>query len=104
MSLDIYLTEIKECEVYWANITHNLGEMWNKAGIYDDLYNSKGKKGKDILNNLIIARDKMLMNPEYYKQFNAKNGWGIYDNAIKFLENLIIAIEENPESIINISK
>lgn len=34
MSLDVYLTAVRPTEVFSANITHNLGEMADKAGIY----------------------------------------------------------------------
>lgn len=27
MSLDIYLKEMREVEIHWQNVTHNLGDM-----------------------------------------------------------------------------
>lgn len=33
MSLDVTLTKTKPTEVFWANITHNLNKVAEKAGI-----------------------------------------------------------------------
>jgi hypothetical protein len=38
MSLDVWLTATRPCEVYSDNITHNLGEMADAAGIYKALW------------------------------------------------------------------
>lgn len=49
MSLDIYFTERKICEncghvqkdgpeIFWKNITHNLGKMAAEAGFYKQLW------------------------------------------------------------------
>lgn len=37
MSLDVSLMEVKPTEVFWSNITHNLGKMAKAAGIYEAL-------------------------------------------------------------------
>jgi hypothetical protein len=104
MSLDISITIKKEVEVFDGNATHNLIKMWEKAGIYDDLYNSGGKKSKEILPNLLKGLSKMLKNAKGYKKLNPKNGWGNYEGAILFLKDVISACEKNPNGKINISK
>lgn len=38
MSLDVHLTKVMPTEVFGSNITHNLGEMAEEAGIYKHLW------------------------------------------------------------------
>ena len=47
MSLDFYLSYEMDGNVVWvfdANITHNLGKMAGKAGIYDALWHQRISK------------------------------------------------------------
>jgi len=104
MSLDFSIKKIKMVEVYSGNYTHNVIPMWTKAGIYDDLYNSQGKKVKDIILNLKKGLIKMKRNPNKYLKLNPKNGWGEYYTAMEFLEEIIKNCEENLNGKIEISK
>lgn len=104
MSLDFYLDKVMLTNIYWRNITHNLGKMWREAGIYDDLYNSDGKKAGDIVESLKLGYKKMLNNPDKYKALEPDNGWGNYQNALDFLDSVIKHCEEHPDATIRISK
>ena len=106
MSLDIYLSgpEVVLVEHFSANYTHNVVSMWNLAGVYDALYMSAGRLAKDILPALKSGLIDMKTNPDPYKAMNPENGWGSYETAVPWLEALIAACEENPESIIGVSK
>jgi len=103
MSLNFYITAIKT-SVYSGNYTHNVIPMWELAGIYDDLYNSEGKKCKDIITNLKKGLDIMLRNPDKFRKLNPPNGWGDYDSAVKFLKEIINNCEKYPDGEIEISK
>lgn len=103
MSLDFYLEETKPTEIYWKNVTHNLCPMWRKADIFDDLYESDGKKASEILDNLKVGLEKMLGDVMGYTKLNPENGWGDYNGAIDFLTETIKACEESPQAIIRIS-
>ena len=100
------LTEENE-EVYWANITHNLGEMADKAGIYYALWRPEeiGKtKASEIIELLEKGLNDLKSRPEYFEQFNSPNGWGMYKNFVPFVEKYLDACKQFPESIIEISR
>jgi hypothetical protein len=103
MSLDFYLEEIvtENKDVFEGNITGNLCPMWTKAGIYEALYESKGKRAKEIIQVIESGIKDMETKPEEYKVLNPKNGWGDYDGALRWIKNLLEACIEHPEAIIN---
>jgi len=119
--------ESKQEAVYDANITHNLGEMAAKAGIYEALWRPyKLKEGYNIIEddhqaeyifeeeNTVRAfeitptvekgLEDMRARPEYYKTFDSSNGWGMYDHFIPFIEKYLEALKEYPESIVKCSR
>lgn len=122
MSLDFYLKseheEDKECfecgstyktreTLFSRNITHNLGEMANKAGIYKALWRPeeiKCKKAKDIIKILEKGIDDLEKRPEYFKQFDPSNGWGDYDGLLSFAKDVLKNCKAYPKSIIGISR
>lgn len=93
--------------LYDANITHNLGEMADKAGIYDALWRpeEKGwKKAKDLIKPLEAGLKKLAEKPGYYKQFNPENGWGDYEGLVEFARKYLIACRQHPEATIEVSR
>ena len=141
MSLDVYLYSKepieKECihcgskyqekeELYWANITHNLGNMAEKAGIYEALWrpykldpNFKETDdynmelafeecreyfAKDIVDILERGLSDLKARPEYFKQFNSFNGWGMYEHFVPFVEEYLEACKDNPDALIKVSR
>ena len=111
MSLDVSLTtkdlDGNLIDVYESNITHNLGEMANKAGIYYALWRpeEKGyKTAKDIIELLEKGLKKLKKKPDYYKKFDAENGWGIYQHFIPFVENYLESCKKYPSAEIGVSR
>ena len=121
MSLDVYLTNVKittcpNCgheisstpiEVFSANITHNLGAMAAKGGIYNHLWRPKEigiVKAKELIEPLTNAIIDMKACPEYYMQFNADNGWGVYADFVPWIEEYLKACIEYPEADIDVSR
>jgi len=112
MSLDIYLYEdwCHHCErgdrVYWANITHNLTLMAEAAGIYGVLWRP-GENGIKTASQLIEPLRKgisaMKADPDRYETYNSPNGWGTYANFLPWLEELLKACEENPNTRVRVS-
>ena len=117
--------EPKQEEVYSANITHNLGEMAGKAGIYEALWRPhRLKEGYNIpegdhdaeyafeeanpskAHEIIPVLEKGLADlkarPKHYEKFNSPNGWGMYDNFVPFVEKYLDALKEFPEADIDI--
>ena len=147
MSLDVTLTRQKKIEhegktwsvwskcdetgdweeynevVYSGNITHNLGDMAEEAGIYEALwrpyrlsphfiktddYDYEYEQEKSIR---IVASDisgivreglkKMKADPEHYKAFDSPNGWGLYEHFVPFIEEYLEALEKYPDAVVN---
>lgn len=57
--------------------------MSNKYLNKDEVYT------EDILPLLEQGFNKLVDDPDYYKKYNANNGWGTYDELIKFLHRYI---------------
>src|SRR5512136_450961 len=105
MSLDIDL--IKEIRVYETNITHNLGPMAKELGVYKYLWRPEEiniNEAKQLIKPLARSIIKLEKNPEYYKKFNAKNGWGTYEDFLPWLKELLLACEKNPGAKIRVSR
>ena len=140
MSLDVHLsrkrylsydegktyTEDTE-EFYWANITHNLGTMADKAGIYEALWRPHRLKenynisendheadlkfeeenkitAKDIIPFLEKGLADLKARPEYFKTFNSPNGWGMYKHFVPFVEEYLNACKKYPDAIVSVSR
>lgn len=113
MSLDICLSEnvCEKCgrgdEVYSTNITHNLNKMAKAAGIYRCLWRPDENGidyAKEIIESLKSAISRMENRPDIYKEYNAQNGWGIYDDFLPWLKQLLVACEAHPYARIIVSR
>jgi len=94
-------------ELYWANITHNLGEMADEAGIYLALWRPEDLNidtAKALIPILTSGLNRLKNNPDYYKKYNPSNGWGKYENLVSFIKEYLEACNDNPEAIIEISR
>lgn len=107
MSLDVYLTETRPTEVYWANITHNLTDMAEAAGIYECLWRPDEvgiTKASQLIEPLTAGLAKLKADPAHYEQFNAENGWGLYEHFVPFVERYLDACKENPDAAVRASR
>jgi hypothetical protein len=110
MSLDfslLYTVDDNEIEVFDSNITHNLATMADKAGIYYALWRpeEKGyKRASDIVQALERGLRKLKRKPAYYKKFNSPNGWGVYEHFVPFVERILEACKQYPNSDICVSR
>lgn len=101
MSLEIYLEEVKPVNVYEANITNNLVKMADVLGVYDIIWAADGEMiGDEMIKPLAIAIHKLKDEPYYYDQYEAPNEWGTVSQFTKFLEQLLEACIEHPNSIV----
>ena len=94
-------------EVYSANITHNLGRIAVECGVYEACWQPEENgitHASQLIEPLTEAIAKLKGNPDYYKQFNPKNGWGDYDGFVKFLEQYLKACKESPEAMVSVSR
>lgn len=101
MSLDFYLYDRVPVNVFDINITHNLAEMADKAGIYKALWRAeknKYKNAKQLISPIKKAIKELESNPDKYKNYNPKNGWGSYETLLKSLKKILEACIKHPKA------
>jgi len=86
-------------ELHSSNITHNLAEMARAAGLYEALW-CPGENGMTHAHQLIeplkLGLEKLLADPERYKQFDSPNGWGLYKHFVPFVSAYLVACQKHP--------
>jgi len=94
-------TRIEREYNYESNITHNLGNMANEAGMYNALWRPEENDithAKQLIPILEHGIHIMKLNPSRFKPFSAPNGWGTYEQFIPWLQELLEACKKYPES------
>jgi len=107
MSLDVSLIETRPVEVYSRNITHNLTGMALEAGIYQHLWRPEEIEiefAHQLILPLTRGLELLLSDPTRFEAFNAPNGWGTYKDFVGFVEDYLMACEEFPNALIDISR
>lgn len=112
MSLDVYLyfEDVRDWEkpaAYSANITHNLNTMAMAAGIYKELWRPDEiniTHAHQLIEPLSKGLELLKKYPDYFSQFNASNGWGLYEHFVPFVEEYLTACKENSEAKIEVSR
>jgi hypothetical protein len=118
MSLDVYLKAAKRCPhcageldgeeiVFEANITHNLNSMAEAARIY--MYVWRPEKigithASQLIEPLRTAIVMMEADPAKFKQYDAMNRWGTYEDFIPWLKSYLAACEEHPDAAVSVSR
>lgn len=112
MSLDVRLyvdvdtggPELRKVELYWANITHNLGKMATAVGIYHHLWRPSEigiTRAGELIDPLQAGLDKLKANRSFYEAYNAPNGWGTYEHFVPFVEKYLQACMDHPKARID---
>lgn len=86
---------------YSANITHNLNDMAEQAGIYKELWRPEEigiTKAQQLELPLSSGLVKLLENPTHYKLYEAENGWGTYEGFVKFVQLYLAACVKYPNA------
>ncbi len=107
MSLDVYLTKTRPTPVYESNITHNLAEMAEEAGIYFHLWRPDEisiTKASELIEPLRKGIALMKSDAPRFEKHNAENGWGTYKHFVPFVEEYLKACEENPDADVRVSR
>lgn len=95
------------CEAYSANITHNLNEMAEAAGIYKHLWRPEEigiTHAAQLIAPLKAGIARMKESPEQMKAHNPENGWGSYQDFLPWLEDYLAACEAHPEAEVSVSR
>ncbi len=107
MSLDVMLTRTQPTRVFSANITHNLGEMAEEAGIYKHLWRPEEigiSTAAQLIEPLKAGIALMESDPERFKKFNAPNGWGMYEHFMPWLHKYLETCEQYPDATVEVSR
>jgi hypothetical protein len=107
MSLDVYLEKFQRCAIYERNITHNLNKMADAAGIYQYLWRPdelRIETASQLIQPLSEGLKRLLADPEKYRQFNPQNGWGRYEDLVKFVADYLAACERDPNALVSVSR
>jgi hypothetical protein len=106
---DIVLPE-DECEtddLFSANITHNLNWMADSAGIYQCLWRPDEigiTQASQLIAPLAVGLALLVSCPDRFKAFNPENGWGNYDNLVRFVRNYLDACKAYPDATVRVSR
>jgi len=107
MSLDVYLTTTKPVMVFDANITHNMIEMAKAADLYQCCWRPDEigiTKAEQLIEPLSRGIETLKSDPGRFKQFNPSNGWGDYDDFVRWLENYLAACKRYPDADVDVSR
>ena len=107
MSLDLYLERPGMVEVHSQNITHNLNRMAEEAGLYGLLWRPEengNPTAADLIAPLEAGIAAMKADPSRFEKFNSPNGWGLYENFLPWLEELLVQCRENPNCVVRASR
>lgn len=106
--IPIRIVDIEETnEIYSANITHNLGEMAEAAGIYKHLWRPEEieiTKAKQLIEPLKTGLELLKSDPIRFEKFNSPNGWGLYIHFIPFIEKYLSACIDNPDADVRVNR
>jgi hypothetical protein len=93
--------------VYSANITHNLNTMARESGLYDPLWRPEEvgiQTARQLIPILTDGLSKLKAEPDRFRVFNPKNGWGTYEGLVGFVERYLAACEQYPEAEVSVSR
>ena len=105
MSLD--MTLVSSSGEHWQNITHNLADMAEVAGLYKVIWRPD-EHGIEMAWQLVGPLEDgiadMVKNPWKYIPHNAKNGYGTYKRFLPWLLELLDACRNMPDARIHVDR
>lgn len=107
MGLDVYLTKPMPSRVFEGGTTHNLTRMADAAGLYDCLWRPDEHgitKAAQLIEPLRAGLAKLEADPAKFKTFDSPNGWGTYDNFVRFVGKYLAACIEHPDADVEASR
>jgi len=93
--------------VFSYNITHNLNTMALEANLYDAMWHPEligATHAIELIVPLAMGLVELLADADRFRQFNPSNGWGTYENLVKFTKEYLEACVEWPTATIGVSR
>jgi len=103
---NVHETQVSD-QLYDANITHNLGRMAEAAGIYKHLWRPEElgiTKASELIGPLTDGIEQLEADPDKFEQYNAANGWGLYEHFVPFVRNYLNACKKHPDATVHASR
>lgn len=112
MSLHVSLqNQCRHCyrydTLYTDNITHNLTEMADAAGLYKPLWRPDEMgitKAHQLIPILESGLKRLRRNPQKFRKYNPPNGWGTYESLVKFVANYLKACRRYPHDDVDVCR
>ncbi len=101
MSLDITLLENKPCEVWSANITHNVVPIAKALGVYGLLWGDTHTVASDMIPSLELCLQQLDKREKDLELLNPSNGWGDVKSFRKFVHTLLDACRIHPGATVS---
>lgn len=101
MGLSFSLRKMVLSDVFDTNMTHNVGQMADLAGVYDCLWRPEENgftTAGQMIEPLTKAVEQLRADPEKFIALNPKNGWGSYDTFLPWIEKILAACQEHPDA------
>jgi hypothetical protein len=110
MSLDVSLQEMRPCEVYSRNISHDLIPMAQAAGLYEPLWRPEEMKppvmsARALIPHLERGIERLREKPEEFQKLNpANNRWDRYEGFLEFVQAYLEACRELPNAAVRVCR
>lgn len=93
-------------EGFSANITHNLHQMATAAGLFCIWHpeDSGAEKAGQLIEPMEKGLALLKSDPERFRQFDADNGWGTYEQFVPWVERYLAACKEYPDARVRVSR
>lgn len=99
--------EFEVDDLFHSNITHNLAEMADQAGIYRALWRPEEigiTEAHQLIVPLCNGLNKLKSDRKWFETFNPDNGWGSYDLLVRFVSIYLDACCSFPDAKVEVSR
>jgi hypothetical protein len=99
------------CHIYWIELSTAYGrvlaKMAEEAGIYECLWRPEEMGiclASQIIGPLEGGLCLLVANKARFEEFNAPNGWGLWENLVLFCAGYLQACRDNPCASVSVSR
>ena len=96
-----------DSEVFDYNITHNLNQMADAAGLYESLWRPDENgitHARQLIKLLEEGLSLLQSDPGRFRKFEPSNGWGTYEGLVRFVQKYLAACMEWPGATVHVSR
>jgi hypothetical protein len=94
--------QLERVEVFTDSISPGFVPLWEEVGVYESLYDSDGKKAREISRRLAYGLDRMTSDEGLAALIPPGTGGGMKE-AVGFLENVLRACIVHPDARVEAS-